>query len=133
MAKRNPGEENKHSFLRKGVAGDWKNHFSKEARQVFNKFAGRELIKLGYEVDVDIIEELKEDVISIPDSAAFKINRQWHVFVVDGGKAVLRPIEVGLKGRDNFEILSGLEVGEIVIDAPENELTEGMTVEVTEK
>jgi len=90
-------------------------------------------LKLGYEVDVDIIEELKEDVISIPDSSAFKINRQWHVFVVDGGKAVLRPIEVGLKGRDNFEIISGLEVGEMVIDSPENELTEGMTVEVTEK
>ena len=51
LAKRNPGEENKHSFLRKGIAGDWKNHFSREARQIFNEFAGRELIKAGYEVD----------------------------------------------------------------------------------
>ena len=51
LSKRNPGQENKHSFLRKGIAGDWKNHFSREARQVFHKFAGRELIKLGYEVD----------------------------------------------------------------------------------
>jgi hypothetical protein len=48
---RNPGDENKHSFLRKGIAGDWKNYFSKEANQVFNKFAGNELIKLGYEID----------------------------------------------------------------------------------
>ena len=48
---RNPGDENKLSFLRKGIAGDWKNYFSKEARQVFNKFAGNELIKLGYEID----------------------------------------------------------------------------------
>ena len=48
---RNPGEENKLSFLRKGIAGDWKNYFSKEASQVFNKFAGNELIKLGYEID----------------------------------------------------------------------------------
>lgn len=51
LAKRNPGEENKHSFLRKGIAGDWKNHFSKDARQLFAEYAGKELIKLGYEVD----------------------------------------------------------------------------------
>lgn len=51
MSKRKQGEENKHSFLRKGIAGDWKNHFSKEAREVFNSFAGKELIKLGYEDD----------------------------------------------------------------------------------
>jgi len=48
---RNPGDENELSFLRKGIAGDWKNYFSKEAGQVFNKFAGNELIKLGYEID----------------------------------------------------------------------------------
>ena len=51
QAGRNPGDENKLSFLRKGIAGDWKNYFSKEANQVFNKFAGKELIKLGYEID----------------------------------------------------------------------------------
>ncbi|OQX53844.1 MAG: hypothetical protein B5M53_06425 [Candidatus Cloacimonas sp. 4484_209] len=51
VAKRNPGVENKHSFLRKGIAGDWKNKFSREACEIFNLFAGRELIKLGYEKD----------------------------------------------------------------------------------
>lgn len=51
LAKRNPGEENKHSFLRKGIAGDWKNVFNKEARELFNYYAGKELIKLGYEKD----------------------------------------------------------------------------------
>ena len=48
---RNPGDENKLSFLRKGIAGDWRNYFSNEAGQVFNEFAGKELIKLGYEID----------------------------------------------------------------------------------
>lgn len=57
LARRNPGEENKHSFLRKGIAGDWKNHFSKEAKLIFNKFAGKELIKLGYENDESWVEE----------------------------------------------------------------------------
>jgi hypothetical protein len=51
LAGRNPGDQNIHSFLRQGIAGGWKNRFTTEAKQVFNKFGGRELIKLGYEVD----------------------------------------------------------------------------------
>lgn len=57
VAKRNPGQENKRSFLRKGISGDWKNHFNDEARRVFNSFAGDTLIKLGYEQDSSWIYE----------------------------------------------------------------------------
>ena len=43
--------ENISSFLRKGVAGDWKNKFNKEAAMIFDHYAGDMLIKLGYETD----------------------------------------------------------------------------------
>lgn len=42
------GEENSNQFLRKGIVGDWKNHFTKKSAQVFNRFAGDQLILLGY-------------------------------------------------------------------------------------
>ena len=48
---RKEGEENNNSFLRKGIVGDWKNYFNKESKKVFKEYAGRELIKLGYEKD----------------------------------------------------------------------------------
>lgn len=48
---RKPGQEQKNSFLRKGIVGDWRNHFSQKAREVFDQFAGNELILLGYESD----------------------------------------------------------------------------------
>jgi len=51
QAGRRPGEESKQSFMRKGVVGDWCNHFSLEAREVFGQHAGDELILLGYETD----------------------------------------------------------------------------------
>lgn len=51
MSGRKKGQENKTSFVRKGIAGDWKNHFTLEACQMFDKFAGEQLIKLGYEKD----------------------------------------------------------------------------------
>jgi hypothetical protein len=54
---RRSGEENKRSFLRKGVVGDWRNQFSPEAREVFNRYAGEELILLGYEKDRKWVRE----------------------------------------------------------------------------
>ena len=51
MSKRKPGVENTNSFMRKGIAGDWKNSFSNESRSVFDHYAGKELIKLRYEKD----------------------------------------------------------------------------------
>jgi hypothetical protein len=48
---RRSGEENKGSFLRKGMVGDWRGRFSPEAREVFDHYAGEELILLGYEKD----------------------------------------------------------------------------------
>ena len=51
MTGRKPGIEDRKSFVRKGVAGDWQNSFSPEARQVFDYYAGDVLIDVGYEPD----------------------------------------------------------------------------------
>ncbi|MCK4888495.1 MAG: sulfotransferase domain-containing protein, partial [Candidatus Aminicenantes bacterium] len=46
---RKPAEEDKNSFLRKGISGDWKNKFSREAAEIFDHYAGEMLIEEGYE------------------------------------------------------------------------------------
>lgn len=51
QTKRNKGEEKKSSFLRKGISGDWKNYFGTKEKELFKKYAGDTLIKLGYESD----------------------------------------------------------------------------------
>jgi hypothetical protein len=62
QTQRNAGEEDKKSFLRKGISGDWKNHFTKEACEAFNKYAGETLIKLGYEKDNSWIANQTENL-----------------------------------------------------------------------
>jgi hypothetical protein len=51
MAGRPAGHEDRSMFLRKGIAGDWVNYFTKEAAEVFDYYAGDTLITLGYERD----------------------------------------------------------------------------------
>ena len=53
MTKREAGKEDRNNFLRKGIAGDWKNHFNEEAANIFHHYAGETLIKLGYEINDD--------------------------------------------------------------------------------
>lgn len=51
-AGRDRGQEDRKRFYRKGVAGDWKNHFSDEDKKVFKELAGDMLVRLGYEKDL---------------------------------------------------------------------------------
>lgn len=53
---RRSGQEDKGSFLRKGVVGDWCNAFGPEASRAFDRYAGEELILLGYEQDRGWVE-----------------------------------------------------------------------------
>ncbi len=46
---RNPGESDARSFLRKGIAGDWKNHFDEECNARYCEVAGEALSQAGYE------------------------------------------------------------------------------------
>ena len=54
---RKPGEEDPNSFIRKGIAGDWKNYFNHESRTIYDRLAGDALIRLGYAKDHSWVDE----------------------------------------------------------------------------
>jgi hypothetical protein len=56
MTGREPGKEDRGSFIRKGVAGDWLGHFTREAAEAFDRHAGDALVLAGYEPDRDWVD-----------------------------------------------------------------------------
>jgi hypothetical protein len=50
-AGRTSGEEDRAAFRRKGSAGDWRTHFTREAGEAFDSYAGADLVDFGYADD----------------------------------------------------------------------------------
>lgn len=87
-------------------------------------------LRIGMELDLEVIEAQKENVLMLPDSAVFKLNGKSHVFLISGEVAKLTEVEIGLEGKDTVEVLSGLKVGDQVVDAPGNDLKDGAKVSI---
>ena len=79
----------------------------------------------GYELDVKIAVDTKEDILLVPGEAVFATAEGSGVFVIDGGRAGLRQVTTGLQGEDYYEVLKGLEPGETVILRPPTNLEAG--------
>ncbi len=72
----------------------------------------------GFAAEIEIVVWSKADVEQVPTSALFRQGTGWAVFVVMGGRAVARSVEVGHRGALQTEILRGLEPDEVVIIHP---------------
>ena len=53
LSGRPPGQEDPNSYYRKGVAGDWAEHFTPDLKTEFKRRFGELLIQTGYESDLD--------------------------------------------------------------------------------
>lgn len=85
-------------------------------------------LKPGYDLDIKIITDSKENTLQIPENAVFTMDKKDYVFVDENGKAKLREIERGLESDRQVEVLSGLEEGENVILSPDSDLEDGVSI-----
>jgi RND family efflux transporter MFP subunit len=75
-----------------------------------------ETVFSGMTVDVEVIAAESQDTLLVPAQALRELSSgQYAVFVVDAsGELEMRQVEIGLSDFANVEILSGLELGEVV-------------------
>jgi HlyD family secretion protein len=82
----------------------------------------------GYRVDARIVTWEVQNVLKIPGSAAFRVGETWSVFVIEGGRARRKTVQIGHRNQTEVEILQGLTAGQDVILHPSNELKDGIRV-----
>ena len=82
----------------------------------------------GYRVEVHVVVWRHESVLRVPASAVFRRGERWCTFVLEGGLAQLHEVELGHRGRDEIEVLSGLDEGARVIVYPGERVEDGVEV-----
>jgi HlyD family secretion protein len=82
----------------------------------------------GYRVEVHIVVWQGDDVLRIPSSAVFRREERWSTFVIEDGIAHLTEIEIGHRGRDEVEVLSGVPEGATVVVYPGERVEDGVEV-----
>ncbi|MFZ5814614.1 MAG: efflux RND transporter periplasmic adaptor subunit [Bacillota bacterium] len=71
----------------------------------------------GMNASVSIVVEERQDVLHVPVAAVRILRGQASVQVLEGGVPVTRPVQIGIRTNDRYEILSGLKEGDQVITA----------------
>ncbi len=82
----------------------------------------------AYRVEARIVIWEGSNVMKAPTSALFRRGQQWHVFVIESGRARFREVTVGHLNALEAEILNGLSEHERVIRHPSNQIEEGTRV-----
>jgi HlyD family secretion protein len=79
----------------------------------------------AYRVNARFILGEARDVLRAPASAVFRHGNGDAVLRVDGRRARLQPVRIGLRGGGDVEILDGLAQGDRVVVHPDRELSDG--------
>lgn len=82
----------------------------------------------GYRVEAAFVVWEGADVLTAPTSALFHFGSDWAVFVVEGGRAVLKPVKIGQRNGLRAQVISGLTAGEAVITHPDDKIAAGVKV-----
>jgi HlyD family secretion protein len=87
--------------------------------------AGRELGD-GYRVEVRIVIWEEQDVLKVPVASLFRRGDDWAVFVLEGGRARLRPVRIGRRSGTEAQVLAGVEQGDALVIHPPDALGDGV-------
>ncbi len=86
-------------------------------------------LKQGFSVSVEVVNEVKHALV--PVEAVFKKDKKNYVWVYDSSSSKVKQVEVKLGNADakKQEIISGLEVGQVVISNPDKSIKNDEKVE----
>ena len=110
----------------------------KQARTVdveieFESEDNGETFLAGYSADVEIIIEVKEDVLRIPTQSLLD-NNKVYVYQPQSKTLQEKIVKTGLSNWDNSQVVDGLQEGDsVVISTDRPGLEDGVRVKITEK
>jgi len=84
----------------------------------------------GTFVDIEVILQVRKDVLTVPKEALVHKKGNINVYVVVNDKVKLTPVEVGLREKDIVEVKDGLTLGDKVVVVGVGDVEDGSEVKV---
>lgn len=82
----------------------------------------------GYRVEARFVLWEGENVLQVPTSALFRQGQGWAVFVLDGRRVRVAPVEVGQRAGLATEVLAGVAAGDRIVAHPDETIEDGVRV-----
>jgi multidrug efflux system membrane fusion protein len=90
-------------------------------------------LKPGFFTEVTLASETRKGALVVPEGAIQASEKGFVTYAVEGGKARLRPVEIGLRTANGIvEIVSGVKPGDIVVIEGSDRLADGVTIQVAQ-
>ena len=82
--------------------------------------------------EVQIVSDMKEDVICVPSDAIFIRSGESKVVVLNGNVPSIVTVETGLDNGVMAEVVSGLNVGDVIVVSGQQYVIDGEPVNIIE-
>lgn len=90
-----------------------------------------ERVRPGMFARVSMVSDIQDHIV-VPDQAVQKLTGSGdrYVYVASNGKSIIKKVTLGRRMGTRYEIISGLEDGDIVITTSQNRLSDGKEINV---
>jgi HlyD family secretion protein len=82
----------------------------------------------GYAVEAEVVVAERAEALKAPAGALFRSGERWATFVVEGGRARLRRLEVAERNAAEVAVAEGLQAGDRVVLHPTDKVSDGARV-----
>lgn len=72
-------------------------------------------LRQGMTVSVSILIAEKEQALLVPKDYLWRTDSGWQLYLVEQGKVVANPVQLGMDGTTEVEIVQGLSAGQLVV------------------
>ena len=85
-------------------------------------------LRPGLFARVRLIIAVRDNAVLVPEQAIVPMGEKLFVYVIEDGKAAIRPVQLGVRQSGRVEVTSGVQLGETVITAGVQKIGPGSAV-----
>jgi RND family efflux transporter MFP subunit len=90
----------------------------------------KHLLKPGMSASIEVIVERRFNILTLPIETVISEGTNRFVYIVTDGTAEKKPVQIGLRGGNSYEISSGLKEDDLIVASGSSKVFSGVKVKI---